>query len=343
MKRHGFINLYVLAAVAVICLICLAIIARNWSCRSQRDRGRKPRPPAQKEYVVESASTGGSLVIKDGRKGKRVIAISLSGIAAPAAGEPLEEESRVSLEKLAGAKVRLESGRKILGATEDGDEDAKAMFAAPEKLGPGVEVRCSACGGKGENTYPDGGVAVAAQAAFAIWMDSHIPTCKKCKDAILNSEKSPPASSYCTVAQAKWKEICDKAKLIKRAPLTDECWACGGSGLLIEHKRVARRPLVGVVYGQSGNCLNEAQLRVGLARTVGTVCQEWADAEKEAQTGKVGIWVGYVSKPVASSQSWRWWTIIGGVWGLIGLVAGYCAGLSRQSQTRGGLPLSLWP
>jgi endonuclease YncB( thermonuclease family) len=96
-----YAKLGIAAVVGVICLICLAIIARNWSCR-------QPKPPRERSatYEVVSCPTGASVEVRVGRR--RTAVVALDNIAAPAAGEPLADESRANLAVLAGTQIRVE-------------------------------------------------------------------------------------------------------------------------------------------------------------------------------------------------------------------------------------------
>jgi len=52
----------------------------------------------------------------------------------------------------------------------------------------------------------------------------------------------------------------------------------------------ARGPLVGVVYGESGECLNLAQVRDGFATCLPDAPKEWKKQETEAKKARRGIW-----------------------------------------------------
>lgn len=49
------------------------------------------------------------------------------------------------------------------------------------------------------------------------------------------------------------------------------------------------RDVVGVVWGETGLCLNTEQIRMGLARNTGTQ-KAWVAAEAEAKKNKRGLW-----------------------------------------------------
>lgn len=116
----GFLSgakIYLFLAVLVICLICLAIISRQWSCRQHRPP-RPPRPPHRETLSVVSVPTGASIVCK-GRR--RETTVTLADIGAPQEGAPLADESRASLERLAGKTITLEAGRRSTDGTVYGE------------------------------------------------------------------------------------------------------------------------------------------------------------------------------------------------------------------------------
>jgi len=116
--------MYVVAAVAVICLVCLAIIARNWSCRKKRD----PRPPRIETvgpYEVLSAETGASLKVKISKRRDRQVILDM--IAAPAEGNPFSSASADNLRKLAGKSVTVQYERRGLFRSSDGLVDGEVQ------------------------------------------------------------------------------------------------------------------------------------------------------------------------------------------------------------------------
>jgi hypothetical protein len=76
---------------------------RDFACH----RTRPVRPEKWEEYTITKAATGVSLESPLGIHGRRTKIITLSNIAAPSDG-PLAEESRASLERLAGGSIRTE-------------------------------------------------------------------------------------------------------------------------------------------------------------------------------------------------------------------------------------------
>jgi endonuclease YncB( thermonuclease family) len=117
------------AGVALVALICLAIIARNWSCRPHKP----PRPPREWQCEVISVPNGASIEVKGGLRGRKPHTVALYGIAAPTA-DPWASASTASLAALCGATCRVVA--------------VKAVVAG------GVEVPCSACGGAGKCLPP---------------------------------------------------------------------------------------------------------------------------------------------------------------------------------------------
>jgi hypothetical protein len=92
----------------------------------------QPRPPIERTYLVNSVENGAKIAIGIGKK--RVGVVILSGIAAPAQGEPLWAESRDNLARLAGNQIRVEIERHgIFRGTEE-DENADAAEKTPEEM-----------------------------------------------------------------------------------------------------------------------------------------------------------------------------------------------------------------
>jgi hypothetical protein len=61
-NRGGFAMLYAIIAGVLVALVCLAIIARNWSCRKPRPP-RPPRPNRVESFEVVSVPTGNSIEV----------------------------------------------------------------------------------------------------------------------------------------------------------------------------------------------------------------------------------------------------------------------------------------
>lgn len=94
--RRAFINLYILAAVVLVALICLAIISRNWSCREHRERdgifNRIKREKTYGPYAVARVLNSTEIVCQYGRETKRrepkkELLVYLEGIEGQTYGE----------------------------------------------------------------------------------------------------------------------------------------------------------------------------------------------------------------------------------------------------------------
>lgn len=108
----------IILGLIVVGLIALAVIFRNapW---------HKP-PVRQYAYEVVEAINGASLRVRVNRR--RLAIIIVPGIAAPAEGEPLFEESRKNLGQIAGKRVfanveqrRLFRDKKVVAGTIRGE------------------------------------------------------------------------------------------------------------------------------------------------------------------------------------------------------------------------------
>lgn len=105
-------SLWVWVGIVLICLVCLAIISRNWSCRETRPP-RPPRPPQYATYRVIEVVNGATLRIAVGKRSRRVHTLQLMGIAAPAEGAWGFAESRDHLRQIAGTQVRIQIPSRI--------------------------------------------------------------------------------------------------------------------------------------------------------------------------------------------------------------------------------------
>ncbi len=118
--------LYILLGVMVICLICLAIIARNWSCR-------KPRPPRPPRVVVvgpyEVVSVDGPAALTVKARGKRTRQVMLVGVAAPDEAKWVVI-SKDHLKEMAGGKVTVQYERHGIVRGNELTEESVAEFWA---------------------------------------------------------------------------------------------------------------------------------------------------------------------------------------------------------------------
>jgi endonuclease YncB( thermonuclease family) len=96
---------YTLGIVAVVA-VALAIISRNWSCRQRNDG---PEIVRLGPYTVKSVSNGTTIMVASGLRDRKTQPVVCEHIAAPAAGQPLFEESRDHLAQLAGKTVTVEA------------------------------------------------------------------------------------------------------------------------------------------------------------------------------------------------------------------------------------------
>jgi len=122
-------------ALVTVCLVALAIVARNWSCRKPRE----PRPPriiTAGPYDVVDSPTGASLVVAAGRRG-RTRTIILAGVAVPASGA-FAQVSADHLRGMAGGSITVQYERHgLLRGEAPGD-----FLAWFEEHAPGCEI-CS--------------------------------------------------------------------------------------------------------------------------------------------------------------------------------------------------------
>jgi len=272
--RRAFVSMYVIAAIAVICLIALAVCLRN--CRKIL-YPRVPRIVTLGPYEVASVETGASLTVKiRKRRTKQVI---LQYIATPAMGEQWHNDSVESMRKMAGSSVTVQVRR-------------RGLFRS---TGPEVEEAGSLGTDRGNKEWPE-------------WFDNHLKSCEECRAK--PGEGPPP---LCPEAFAKVQEIlsremvevdcfvCEGTGKIEypadpsRSLLVrmDDCYRCGGDGkwLTSDPEEIAARgPLLGIVFGESGICLNKAMIEAGYARCNEGAPKEWKNAEAKAKELGFGIW-----------------------------------------------------
>jgi endonuclease YncB( thermonuclease family) len=104
MRRSGFINLYILLGVLAIIAVALAIVARNWSCRKEREPWRDPIQHLG-PYKVRSVISGCAIEVEKGLRGHRTDTANLAHITIP---EKVKDESQDHLAKLTGDEIRLD-------------------------------------------------------------------------------------------------------------------------------------------------------------------------------------------------------------------------------------------
>jgi hypothetical protein len=125
----------IIAAAAVVALICLAIISRNWSCRPHKPP-RPPRPPRIEEFDVLGVVNGATITVDS----RRHDTVQLADVAAPAEGEPGFAESRDNLAKIAGQRIRVEVHGRLRAAVTDEDTGLTANGYQPLAGRPHVVV-----------------------------------------------------------------------------------------------------------------------------------------------------------------------------------------------------------
>ncbi len=141
-NRRAF-SLYIIMAVLVICLICLAIIARNWSCREKRHRD--PRPPKidfYGPYKVKSIEAGNRIVADTGRKRNSERIVILQGVEI-VPGQ-WEQTAKEKLAAMAGENITVKVAKRGLVKVTEGKAGIREMTDEEfEQLKEdlGVEVR----------------------------------------------------------------------------------------------------------------------------------------------------------------------------------------------------------
>lgn len=149
LARRGF-SIYLILAVVVICLICLAIIARNWSCRQPREPRWKRQEVRRNTgtFSVVSVPSGASIEVAYGRRDRKTAVIALEGIQVPA---ELAGVSRTNLAKLAGGTIRLTAtlaDANVGNAVEQADQrrldETEDPGTTAETIGNGTELEAKA-------------------------------------------------------------------------------------------------------------------------------------------------------------------------------------------------------
>jgi endonuclease YncB( thermonuclease family) len=121
---------YIWGFIILGCLMALAIVARNWSCR----KPRPPRPPVSHTYMVVSVPNGATILVNVGRGDRRTAPVTLQDIAAPVDGADAEA-SRANLERLAGKQIRVEIERRgLLRGTAEEENEVEQLMAARKPI-----------------------------------------------------------------------------------------------------------------------------------------------------------------------------------------------------------------
>jgi hypothetical protein len=264
-------------------LICITIIsvAVAVSLRQVRKIMEPPKPPRSESFVVADVPNGSTILVKAGLRDRQTRTVTLQHISTPDAADKYFVAAVANLKKLAGDTIRVEttSRGRLFGEAPDSKEQP-VDATEPEAHGP--IQKCSICGGTGIEVIDK---SKMSQAAFAVWLDCHVGKCQRCKDAILNNEKCPDISEFCDEANAKWNKITEKLKDFD--PIQQPC-LCVEMTTVVEPE--SRGPILGVAYGQFGECLNLAQIMDGYASCLPSAPKEWKRQEAVAKKAKKGIW-----------------------------------------------------
>ena len=279
--KFGFYLLLVTAS-----LIAIAIVMRN--CRKMLEPPRPPKIKTVGPLDVVDVPTGASILVAAGRRG-RTRTITLEGVAAPASGS-FAQISADHLRGMAGDQVTVQYERHGLfrgnpqASLPQQEEASEVAVETPALLE--VEVVCSGCKGKGEETLTR---VDMISAGMSVWMTTH--KCEQCQKAL---DANGGREDFCDAFQAKLKALTERFGDFQ--PVVQTCSYCGGSGVLCEYMSAeefeARGPLTGVCFGASGICLNVEQIKGGyVAITAGyDAPKEWHKAEAAAKKAKTGVW-----------------------------------------------------
>ena len=263
----------------------------------------RPRPEKWDQLTVTKAITGASLDCGGGRRGRREKSVNLAHIAAPA-DEPLAEQSRASLERLAGNFVRVRHQGLLRPALDD---KGKPVEATPGIKPEEKEVNCEECDGTGQVSN------MCTINCLLCQGDPACPFChgtgklkltygviERCQTAIANHmgcdseegddgyrcEECRKENKPCPVLT---KILTDILTSNATEPETIECPKCYGAGKYYEQPLEAR-PVVGVIYSAYGQCLNTEQVRLGMAKLLPDAPKEWKVFENEAKKKGLGVW-----------------------------------------------------
>ena len=258
-------------AMVMICLIAMAVIARNWSCRESRHR--EPKVVTAGPYKVLSVDTGASITVATGRKDRRTSTIQLQYVQAPATGKWFQL-SIDHLKEIAGESITVQY-------------EKHGLFRGTEEESNAVETTqkdCEICNGTGVEVIDS---EKMANAAFAVWMDGHLPKCQACRDT---QQRKPGCSlAYCDISQEKWGNIELKFKDFK--PIKQKClcvdtYVEDQSGDEAE----SRGPMIGIVFGHSGIDLGFDQVNQGFADCSPDAPKAYRVARDQEKKARMGIW-----------------------------------------------------
>jgi len=255
---------------------------------------RDPKPIKWQELKVSSALTGTSLECSLGSRGRRTKTVNLSFIAAPS--NDLADESRSSLERLAGNVIRVPYEGLFKKPLVN---PIKPVSATPDEPKEAETVKCDACKGTGE--IWDTCVVVC----YFCQRDPKCPECKgtgrlklnydtvdQCEAAILRHigengcKECQELNGPCPFLAQQLKNI---IAVKPDQPQKIKCLECDGSGEYPVEPLEARL-YVGLVYSAYGQCLNTEQVRLGMAKLLPEAPKEWKTFEDEAKKKNLGIW-----------------------------------------------------
>ena len=261
---------------------------RDFCCR----RTPSPRPEKWDQLKVSKATTGATLECTTGRRDRRTRTVSLSHIAAPS--NELAEQSRASLERLAGSFIRVRHQGLFRPAL---DNEGKPVSAKP---GEAKEIKCPECGGSGK--VPN----ICEVDCFFCPTDTFCSECHgtkklqlsydiadRCQELIA-AHTGEDGCKDCLKDNKPCQEL-QKAlfKIIlanSKEPKNIECPICGGTGKYTDQPLEARGQIVGTIYSAYGQCLNTEQVRLGMAKLLADAPKEWKVFEDEAKKKNLGIW-----------------------------------------------------
>ena len=283
---------------------------RDFACSKHHD----PKPIKWQEMRVSSVITGASLECLAGRRDRRTKSVNLAYIAAPSES-PLADESKSSLERLAGNTVRVPFQGILKKPLQNLIKPQGPVSATPEPIvNEPVEkklVKCPDCDGIGE--IWDTCVVVC----YLCQRDPKCPVCNglgrlrlsydtidQCEtiisnhtyDIILGEDESdaPPSKCEeclklhgpCSVLAQQLKDV---IVLDPKKPKKIKCFECGGTSKHYEGLPEAQL-IVGLIYSSYGQCLNTEQVRLGMAKLLSDAPKDWKQFENEAKKNNLGVW-----------------------------------------------------
>jgi hypothetical protein len=262
---------------------------RDFCCK----KTPKPRPEKWDELTVVKATTGVTLECNTGARGRRTKTVSLQYVASPS-NSPLDEQSRASLERLAGAFVRTRHQGILRPAVDD---MVKPVSAVPEEE-EWREVKCDGCGGSGK---------ISNICEVNCFFCQKNPACIDCGGAgklklsydtieqchmVLSAHLGDNGCKECFDNHGPCSKIVQELRDIIAEDHKNSraiCPTCAGTGKYFE-RPLESKMVVGVIYSAYGQCLNTEQVRLGMAKLLAGAPKEWKVFEDEAKKKNLGIW-----------------------------------------------------